>query len=99
MDEVLSTLPTADILVIDDQSPDGTGQWCVERSKSEPRLHCLLRPGKLGLGTAHVAAMQYAVEHRYGGLITMDADYSHPPRYLPQLVAGLQHADVVIGSR
>lgn len=99
IDAVLQSLPSADILVIDDQSPDGTGDWCVARSQIEPRLKCLVRPGKLGLGTAHRLAMEFALQHKYVALITMDADFSHPPHSLSQLWSGVQHADVVIGSR
>jgi dolichol-phosphate mannosyltransferase len=91
--------PQADILVIDDNSPDGTGRWCDERAAQEPRLKCVHRPGKLGLGTATIAAMQYAIEHGYELLLNMDADFSHHPRYIPALLAAAEHADVAIGSR
>lgn len=102
--EVFRWLPQADILVVDDNSPDGTGQWCDQQSAQEPRLTCLHRPAKLGLGTATVAALEYAIQHGYDFVITMDADLSHPPRYLPQLLAGMDPpgrppVDVMIGSR
>jgi len=58
VDAIFSHVPEADILVIDDNSPDGTGRWCDEQSATQPRLHCLHRPGKLGLGTATIAAMR-----------------------------------------
>ncbi|MDA1178179.1 MAG: polyprenol monophosphomannose synthase [Planctomycetota bacterium] len=99
VDQVLQALPCADVLVIDDRSPDGTGDWCVARSQSEPRLKCLVRPGKLGLGTAHLRAIEFALEHQYPALLTMDADFSHPPHDLAELWTGIQTSDVVIGSR
>lgn len=99
VDAVLHVLPDSDVLVIDDNSPDGTGQWCDDRSQTEPRLQCIHRSGKLGLGTATLDAARYAIAERYDVFITLDADWSHDPNYLPDLVAGLQNADVVIGSR
>lgn len=104
VDAIWREVPAADILVIDDNSPDGTGRWCDERA-AEPhddhagRLYCLHRAGKLGLGTATIAAMQYAIEHGYDQVLNMDADFSHHPRYLPDLLAAMQRADVAIGSR
>jgi dolichol-phosphate mannosyltransferase len=62
-------------------------------------MHCLHRPGKLGLGTATIAGMRYAIEHGYDLLLNMDADFSHHPRYIPALLAGMEQADVTIGSR
>jgi dolichol-phosphate mannosyltransferase len=97
--EVRKTLPTADILVVDDNSPDGTGQLADELAATDSQLRVLHRAGKLGLGTAILAAMQYAIDHDYDYHINMDADFSHHPRYLPDLVAGMDHADVMIGSR
>jgi dolichol-phosphate mannosyltransferase len=102
--EIFRQLPQADLLVVDDNSPDGTGAWCDEHARDEPRLRCLHRRGKLGLGTATIAAMKYAIEHGYRYMINMDADFSHPPQYLPALLAGMESADghaadVAIGSR
>jgi dolichol-phosphate mannosyltransferase len=105
VDEILAVVPDVDILVIDDNSPDGTGRWCDERSAADSRVRCLHRAGKLGLGTATIAGMKYAVEHGYRYVLNMDADFSHHPRYLPALLAGMEHADgtpaadVMIGSR
>lgn len=104
VEEIFRHLPNAHLLVIDDNSPDGTGQWCDQHAQVEPRLRCLHRPGKLGLGTATVAGMKYAIEHGYRYMINMDADFSHPPKYLPALLAGMEPADappvdVMIGSR
>ena len=97
--ETHAYLPYADILVIDDNSPDGTGQLADELAAADLRIHVRHRAGKLGLGTAIFAAMHYAQEQGYDYLITMDADFSHHPRYLPHLMAGMQRHDVMIGSR
>jgi dolichol-phosphate mannosyltransferase len=97
--EIFRTVPTAEVLVIDDNSPDGTGKVVDEMAAHDPRVHVLHRPGKLGLGTALVAAMRYAMEHHYDLLLNMDADFSHHPRYLPALLAGMDRHDVMIGSR
>jgi dolichol-phosphate mannosyltransferase len=96
---VLSVLPTADVLVVDDNSPDGTGRWCDERAAVEPRIQCLHRSGKLGLGSATIAGFRQAIERDYEVVATMDADWSHDPQYLPELIAATAHADVAIGSR
>jgi dolichol-phosphate mannosyltransferase len=97
--EIHKVVPHADVLVIDDNSPDGTGKIVDELAKADPRIHALHRPGKLGLGTATLAAMNYAMEHDYDLLQNMDADFSHPPRYLPGILAGMSKYDVMIGSR
>ncbi len=92
-------LPEADVLVVDDNSPDGTGRWCDDRAKTDLWLKCLHRPGKQGLGSATLAAMQFAFDKEYEVLVTMDADWSHDPEYLPVLVGAIDHADVSLGSR
>jgi dolichol-phosphate mannosyltransferase len=97
--EIHRHLPGADVLVIDDNSPDGTGRLADDLAAIDPSLHVLHRPGKLGLGTATVAAMRYAMDHDYDYLVNLDADFSHHPRYLPALVAGMNRNDVMIGSR
>ena len=104
VDEIFRYLPAVDMLVVDDNSPDGTGRWCDTRAGEDPRLHCLHRTGKLGLGTAVIAAMQYALANGYGYALTMDADFSHPPKCLPAMIAGMDpeggsSVDVMIGSR
>lgn len=91
--------PHADLLVIDDNSPDGTGKLADELAAADPRVHVLNRPGKLGLGTASLTAMRYAIDHSYDLLLNLDADFSHPPRYIPKLLAGMRTRDVMIGSR
>jgi len=99
VEAIHAELPDAHVLVVDDNSPDGTGNWCTEMAERTPWFSCLHRAGKLGLGSALLLAMQTAIERDYQFLITMDADWSHPPRYLPHLVAASREADVVIGSR
>jgi dolichol-phosphate mannosyltransferase len=97
--DILGQLPAANVLVIDDNSPDGTGKLADELASADGRIHTLHRKGKLGLGTAILAGIRYAMEHGYDYHFTMDADYSHHPRYLPAMVAGMQRHDVMIGSR
>ena len=94
-----SELPTAQVLVVDDNSPDGTGQWCREFAARESWFTCIERPGKLGLGSALVLLMQTAVDRGASHLVTLDADWSHPPDQLPALLQAATRADVVIGSR
>jgi dolichol-phosphate mannosyltransferase len=97
--EILGVLPGADLLVVDDNSPDGSGRWCDEFATTEPRVHCLHRAGKLGLGSATLDAFRWALARDYDVVVTMDADWSHDPSYLPALVAATEIADVAIGSR
>ena len=103
VEELFRYAPDVDLLVIDDNSPDGTGRWCDEMAATESRLKCLHRPAKLGLGTATLAGFQYALQRNYRWVITMDADFSHHPRYLPALRSAAaseeEPCDVVIGSR
>jgi dolichol-phosphate mannosyltransferase len=97
--EIFAQLPQAHILIIDDNSPDGTGKIADELRAKDSRIHVLHRPGKLGLGTAMLAACNYAFEHYYDFLLNLDADFSHPPRYIPNIVTGMESNDVMIGSR
>lgn len=104
VDEIFKHAPEVDVLVVDDNSPDGTGRWADERAALDRRVHVLHRAGKLGLGTAIIAGMKYAIEHGYEYVVNFDADFSHHPKYLPDFFAKLQPAtgpaaDVVIGSR
>ena len=87
------------ILVVDDNSPDGTGRLAGELAAASDRVDVLHRPGKLGLGAAYVAGFQRGLERDFDILIGMDADLSHPPDRLPGLVAALDEADVAVGSR
>lgn len=104
IEEIILSAPDADVLIIDDNSPDGTGRWCDERATTDNRIHCLHRPGKLGLGSATMEAMQFAIAHGYKYLLNMDADFSHHPRHIPALVELMEShpdglRDVMIGSR
>ena len=99
-DQVLTALPSADLLIVDDNSPDGTGQLADELAAHNPRVHVLHRSGKLGLGTAYIAGFRYALSKGYEHIFEMDADFSHDPVYLPALLgAAKDGAGVVIGSR
>jgi dolichol-phosphate mannosyltransferase len=91
--------PAAEVLIVDDASPDGTGQIADGLQREFPGLHVIHRPGKLGLGTAILEAMRFAIARGYDYLINLDADFSHPPRFLPNLLAGMETHDVMIGSR
>ena len=97
--EVLATAPTIEVLVVDDGSPDGTGGLVQAAMVDEPRLHLIERAGKLGLGTAYLAGMAFGLEHGFQNIITMDCDFSHKPSYLPNLIAGMDAHDMMIGSR
>jgi len=91
--------PHADILVIDDNSPDGTAKTVEEFSATDARVLLQRRPEKLGLGTAILCGFRYAVDNRYDLLINLDADFSHNPRYIPDLLKCVESCDVAIGSR
>lgn len=97
--QILALPINAHIVVVDDNSPDGTGKLVDDIARTEPRVHCVHRPAKLGLGTAHIAGMRHAFELHLDPLLTMDADFSHHPRYIPAIIAGLDRFDVMIGSR
>jgi len=87
------------VLIVDDNSPDGTAAYIKERQKSEPRLRLIERPGKMGLGTAYVAGFRYAIGEGYDFVFEMDADFSHDPKDLPRLMEKIAEFDFVIGSR
>ena len=89
----------AELLVVDDNSPDGTGQLIDEIAAREPRIHALHRPGRMGIGSAYVQGFQHALAQGYDAVVTMDADWSHDPSYLSTLVDGVAQSTVVIGSR
>ncbi len=97
--DVLAACPNAHMLVVDDASPDGTGQLLEQMKQADPRLYVVHRPQKLGLGSAHELAMLYAMQAGYRTLVTMDADHSHDPAIIPRLVSELAEADFVIGAR
>ncbi len=87
------------VLVVDDNSPDGTGQLAEELSKKEPRIHVLHRQEKAGLGKAYVAGFAWGLKEGFDAILEMDADFSHNPQYLPEFWRLLKEYDVVIGSR
>lgn len=98
---IRDALPSADVLVVDDGSPDGTGDWAANKAEQSAWLQVIQRGRKLGLGSAIVAAMRHAIESDYDYLVNLDGDMSHDPSAIPTLVemAENQQADVVIGSR
>jgi dolichol-phosphate mannosyltransferase len=96
---IFEALPNCDLLIVDDNSPDGTGRILDELKAKNPHLFVIHRPSKNGLGSAHKLAIKYALAHEYGALVTMDADFSHDPKYLPSMMRELEHAEFVIGSR
>lgn len=97
--ELRAVVPEADILVIDDNSPDRTSAAVAEIQKTDSHVLLLTRSGKLGLGTALLAGFRYGIEHQYDLLLNMDADFSHDPRYIPDLLKSMDRCDVAIGSR
>ena len=100
VERLLAALPGTDLLFVDDNSPDGTGVVLDELAASQPRIHVMHRAGKLGLGTAYVEGFGWGLARGYEYLFEMDADGSHDPKYLPQMLALAEDgADVVIGSR
>jgi dolichol-phosphate mannosyltransferase len=97
--EIQQFVPRAEILVIDDNSPDGTGELAEQIAARDSRVHVLHRPGKLGLGTATLAGMEFALERDFDCLLNLDADFSHHPRHIPALLELMGSVDVAIGSR
>jgi dolichol-phosphate mannosyltransferase len=100
LESVFAIVPKATVLVVDDNSPDGTGQLADEIAKGDPRVRVMHRPAKLGLGTAYVGAFLQELQGGYEYFFEMDTDMSHDPKYLPAFYEAFQHgADVVAGSR
>jgi dolichol-phosphate mannosyltransferase len=97
--QVLAQDPRIEVLVVDDNSPDGTGALADEMRGANPRVHTIHREGKLGLGTAYITGFKWALERSYDYMFEMDADFSHDPRHLPEFLTAIQDADVVLGSR
>ena len=96
---VLAQDPRLEVLVVDDGSPDGTGEIIDRIEQSNPRVHTKHRPRKLGLGTAYLEGFQWALERDYAYIFEMDADFSHDPGHLPQFLQAIGDADLVLGSR
>jgi dolichol-phosphate mannosyltransferase len=99
LEAIFSYVSQTDILIVDDNSPDGTGELVDKIALTDKRVHVIHRAGKLGLGTAYVAGFKYAIAHNYDAAFEMDADFSHDPQYLPNFLTAIEHADLVIGSR
>src|SRR5918995_805800 len=97
--QILAQDPRIDLLVVDDNSPDGTGQMADAMAAAEPRIHVLHRPGKGGLGKAYLAGFRWALERDYEFVFEMDADFSHDPKFLSVFLEAAKDADLVIGSR
>lgn len=90
---------STDILIIDDNSPDGTALVVKELQKTKPHLYLIERPGKQGLASAYLRGFQYAIDKNYDAVFEMDADFSHNPKYLPVFLEKIKENDLVIGSR
>jgi dolichol-phosphate mannosyltransferase len=99
LDALFAAMPGAHVLVVDDNSPDGTGDLVAARGGDDSRVHLLRRPGKAGLGAAYRAGFAWALNHDYDAVVQMDADLSHPPARVVALVDALGGADVAVGSR
>jgi dolichol-phosphate mannosyltransferase len=98
--QVLTVLPAANVLVVDDASPDGTAEVARALTASDERVHLLKRPAKAGLGSAYVAGLSWGLGRGFERFFEMDADFSHDPSHLPAFIAALDAgADVVVGSR
>jgi len=97
--KVLSVAEGMEVLIIDDNSPDKTGDKVEEMMRDDKRIHLIRRPGKMGLGTAYVAGFRYAMENNFDLVFEMDADFSHDPGAIPSFLEAVKEHDLVIGSR
>jgi len=97
--DILSSFPSVDVLVVDDNSPDGTAAWVNEAALTVPRIKIIERAGKMGLGTAYVEGFKYMLANNYDYAIQMDADYSHDPQEIENFLEVIKNYDLVIGSR
>ncbi len=97
--QILEQDPLIEVLVVDDNSPDGTGKLVDEMASKNSRIHVLHRPGKQGLGRAYLAGFAWALASDYAYIFEMDADFSHDPRHLPEFLAAIRDVDLVLGSR
>ncbi|GMR25122.1 MAG: polyprenol monophosphomannose synthase [Ignavibacteria bacterium] len=97
--QVLSKDDIIDVLIIDDNSPDGTAGWVENEMKNNPRIKLIKREKKMGLGTAYIAGFKYALENNYDYIFEMDADFSHDPKEIPYFLKEIKNYDLVLGSR
>lgn len=97
--KIFSIDPSLNILIVDDNSPDGTARIVEKIMANDERVHLIKRPGKLGLGTAYIDGFKYAIERNYEAIFEMDADFSHNPEDIPRFLQELDNADLVVGSR
>jgi dolichol-phosphate mannosyltransferase len=99
IERVLAKDPRLEMLIVDDNSPDGTGDVVAEIAAANPRVHLMRRPGKMGLGTAYRDGFRWALARDYELIFEMDADFSHDPDHLPEFLKASEQADFVLGSR
>jgi dolichol-phosphate mannosyltransferase len=99
LERIFAYVPGAHVLIVDDNSPDGTGAIADQSAAEDPRVHVMHREGKQGLGSAYVAGFRYALDRDYEAVFEMDADFSHNPESLPVFLGELENADLVLGSR
>lgn len=97
--EILAQNLSLDLVIIDDNSPDGTGQIAEQLAQEHAQVSYIKRPGKLGLGTAHIAGIEYACQNGYDYVITMDTDFSHKPKHLRAFLEAMPQCDICLGSR
>lgn len=99
IDKIFTVHSTIEILVVDDNSPDGTGKLVNQKMQETDRLHIIEREGKMGLGTAYLAGFKYALDRGYDYIMEMDADFSHNPEEIPNFLKYIEDYDLVLGSR
>jgi len=97
--EVLSKDESIDVLIVDDNSPDGTAAFVESQMKNNNRIHLIKRQSKQGLGTAYIAGFKFAIQNGYDFIFEMDADFSHDPKEIPRFLDEIKSADVILGSR
>ena len=97
--EVLSKDENINVLIVDDNSPDGTAAFVESQMKNNNRIHLIKRPSKQGLGTAYIAGFKYALQNNFQIIFEMDADFSHDPKEIPRFLDEIKNSDVVLGSR
>ena len=99
IEKTLMTLESVDVLIVDDNSPDGTARIVKDIMQKEPRVLLIEREGKLGFGTAYIAGFKFAIERKYDYIFEMDADFSHDPEEIPNFLEKIKDYDLVLGSR